>query len=173
MGASKRIAEMVISEAASRVQPGQAFMSVRFGNVLGSRGSVVPTFLRQIAAGGPVTITDERMTRYFMTIPEATRLVLQAGALAGNGSVYLLNMGEPMRIVDLARDLIRLAGREVEIRITGIRPGEKLYEELLTRREHVDATSHSDIFTARLKQPDPQWLHAELERLEGPRLGEA
>lgn len=166
MGSSKRLAEMIISVAAQSAAPNQAFMSVRFGNVLGSRGSVVPTFIRQIEAGGPVTITDQRMTRYFMTIPEASRLVLQAGALAGNGKVYVLKMGNPVKIVDLARDLIKLSGREIEIRETGIRRGEKLYEELLTDREKVDETSHEEIFEARLETPDADWLEAELTRLE-------
>ena len=166
MGSSKRLAEMIISVAAQSAAPDQAFMSVRFGNVLGSRGSVVPTFIRQIEAGGPVTITDQRMTRYFMTIPEASRLVLQAGALAGNGKVYVLKMGNPVKIVDLARDLIKLSGRDIAIKETGIRRGEKLYEELLTDREKVDETSHEEIFEARLETPDPEWLEAELSRLE-------
>jgi FlaA1/EpsC-like NDP-sugar epimerase len=127
MGASKRVAEMVIAEAAGRAAPGQAFVSVRFGNVLGSRGSVVPTFLQQIRQGGPLTITHPDMTRYFMTIPEASRLVLQAGGLADNGTVYLLNMGEPVRILDLAQDVIRLSGaQDVEVVFSGVRPGEKL-----------------------------------------------
>ncbi|MPY67632.1 polysaccharide biosynthesis protein [Deinococcus sp. SDU3-2] len=166
MGASKRLAEMIISVAAQSANPDQAFMSVRFGNVLGSRGSVVPTFIRQIEAGGPVTITDERMTRYFMTIPEASRLVLQAGALADNGKVYVLKMGQPVRIVDLAQDLIRLSGQDIKILVTGMRRGEKLYEELLTAHESVDQTPHEDIFIARLEVPDAEWLAAELAALE-------
>ncbi|CAM3738038.1 polysaccharide biosynthesis protein [Deinococcus frigens] len=153
MGASKRVAEMVIADAASRAAAGQAFVSVRFGNVLGSRGSVVPTFLQQIQMGGPVTITHPDMTRYFMTIPEASRLVLQAGSLADNGSVYLLNMGEPVKIADLARDVIRLSGaQDIEVVFSGIRPGEKLYEELLTSGEDVIPTRHAEIFSARLQQ---------------------
>lgn len=153
MGASKRIAEMVIADAASRAAAGQAFVSVRFGNVLGSRGSVVPTFLQQIQLGGPVTITHPDMTRYFMTIPEASRLVLQAGGLADNGSVYLLNMGEPVKIADLARDVIRLTGaQDIEVVFSGMRPGEKLYEELLTSGEDVIPTRHTEIFSARLQQ---------------------
>ncbi len=110
MGSTKRLAEMVVSTAAQRAQPGQAFMSVRFGNVLGSRGSVVPTFMAQIRAGGPVTVTHPEMVRYFMTIPEAARLVLQAGGLASNSSVYILDMGQPVKIVDLARDVVQLSG---------------------------------------------------------------
>ncbi|OLV16413.1 polysaccharide biosynthesis protein [Deinococcus marmoris] len=159
MGASKRIAEMVIADAASRAAAGQAFVSVRFGNVLGSRGSVVPTFLQQIQLGGPVTITHPDMTRYFMTIPEASRLVLQAGGLADNGSVYLLNMGEPVKIADLARDVIRLTGaQDIEVVFSGMRPGEKLYEELLTSGEDVIPTSHTEIFSARLQQVQPGQL---------------
>ncbi len=156
MGASKRVAEMVIADAATRAAPGQAFVSVRFGNVLGSRGSVVPTFLQQIRLGGPVTITHPDMTRYFMTIPEASRLVLQAGGLADNGSVYLLDMGEPVKIADLARDVIRLSGaQDIEIVCSGMRPGEKLYEELLTSGEDVIPTRHTEIFSAQLQQVQP------------------
>ena len=125
-------------------------MSVRFGNVLGSRGSVVPLFERQIADGGPITITDRRMTRYFMTIPEASQLVLQAGALAQNGAIYILDMGEPVRIVDLAEDLIRLSGLEpyadIDIVEVGARPGEKLFEELTTVDEERRRAVHEKIF---------------------------
>jgi FlaA1/EpsC-like NDP-sugar epimerase len=130
MGATKRIAEQLVQHAASKHH--RNFVSVRFGNVLGSRGSVVPTFLRQIRAGGPVTVTHPEMRRYFMTIPESVQLVLQAGALGGGGEVFVLDMGEQIRIVDIATDLIRLSGLEVgadvEIKFTGVRPGEKLYE---------------------------------------------
>lgn len=153
MGASKRVAEMVIADAASRAAAGQAFVSVRFGNVLGSRGSVVPTFLQQIRLGGPITITHPDMTRYFMTIPEASRLVLQAGGLADNGNVYLLDMGEPVKISDLAKDVIRLSGaQDIEVVYSGVRPGEKLYEELLTSGEDVIPTRHTEIFSAQLQQ---------------------
>ena len=159
MGASKRVAEIVIAGAARRAKAEQAFVSVRFGNVLGSRGSVVPTFMAQIRAGGPVTVTHPDMRRYFMTIPEAARLVLQAGGLAQNGNVYVLNMGDPVRIQDLARDVIRLSGAQnIEIVYSGVRPGEKLYEELLTTSENVDATAHSEISTARLAEVDPDWI---------------
>ncbi|GGM13511.1 polysaccharide biosynthesis protein [Deinococcus aerophilus] len=173
MGASKRVAEMVIAEAAGRAAPGQAFMSVRFGNVLGSRGSVVPTFLQQIRQGGPLTITHPDMTRYFMTIPEASRLVLQAGGLADNGTVYLLNMGEPVRILDLAQDVIRLSGaQDVEVVFSGVRPGEKLYEELLTSGENVGATRHSEIFSAPLQEPDSGQLRHLLGALQAAADGQ-
>jgi FlaA1/EpsC-like NDP-sugar epimerase len=153
MGASKRVAEYVVEWASCQAGPGQEFVSVRFGNVLGSRGSVVPLFKQQILNGGPVTITHPDITRYFMTIPEASQLVIQAGALGGNGSVYVLDMGQPVRIVDLANDLIRLSGlkpgEDIEIEYTGIRQGEKMYEELLTDEESTTATRHSKIFSAR------------------------
>lgn len=153
MGASKRAAEYVVESIARRAASGQVFVSVRFGNVLGSRGSVVPLFKQQISQGGPVTVTHPEMTRYFMTIPEAAQLVLQAGGLGDNGAVYVLDMGEPVKIVDLATDLIRLSGFEpevdIEIRFSGIRPGEKLFEELLTPEEGTIATRHEKIFVAR------------------------
>ena len=155
MGASKRVAEYIVCRAAEKAEKGQEFVSVRFGNVLGSRGSVVPLFKQQIRNGGPVTITHPEMTRYFMTIPEASQLVLQAGGLGGNGSVYVLDMEQPVKIVDLATDLISLSGLEagvdIEIAYTGMRPGEKLFEELLTAEEGTDATRHSKIFTARTR----------------------
>lgn len=166
MGASKRVAEMIVSAGAVRSKPDQAFVSVRFGNVLGSRGSVVPTFMAQIRAGGPITVTHPEMVRYFMTIPEAARLVLQAGGLAESGKVYVLNMGDPVKIADLARDVIHLSGaKDVDIVFSGVRPGEKLYEELLTSSEGTSSTTHSEIFSANLAQVEPALLKQQLDQL--------
>lgn len=168
MGASKRVAEMLVSGGARRAAAGQALVSVRFGNVLGSRGSVVPTFMAQIRAGGPITVTHPEMVRYFMTIPEAARLVLQAGGLAENGKVYVLNMGDPVRIADLAHDVIRLSGAQnIDVVFSGVRPGEKLYEELLTSSEGTEATSHQEIFSARLEQVDEDVLRRQVGALCG------
>lgn len=150
MGATKRVAEMLVLDAA-RVS-GRPYVAVRFGNVLGSRGSVVLTFKRQIAAGGPVTVTHPEMRRYFMTIPEAVQLVLQASVLGRTGEIFMLDMGEPVKVVDLARDMIRLSGlevgRDIDICFTGMRPGEKLFEELFARGEEYQPTAHSKIFVA-------------------------
>ena len=132
------------------------FVAVRFGNVLGSRGSVIPLFKKQIAKGGPVTVTDAEMKRYFMTIPEASQLVLQAGAMAKGGEVFVLDMGKPVRIYDLAKDLIKLSGfipdKDIEIKITGLRPGEKLFEELLSAEDGTEKTTHSKIFNSQDKR---------------------
>ena len=153
MGASKRISEQIVQWGASQAKGNQSFVSVRFGNVLGSRGSVIPKFKEQIKRGGPVSITHPDMVRYFMTIPEASQLVLQAGALNMNGSVYVLDMGDPVNIENMARDLIVLSGlepdKDIKIEYTGIRPGEKLYEELLTAEEGTDMTHHEKIYVAR------------------------
>lgn len=150
MGATKRIAEMLVHRAAEVSQ--RSYVAVRFGNVLGSRGSVILTFKRQIAAGGPITITHPEMQRYFMTIPEAVQLVLQAATLGQQGEVFMLDMGEPVKIVDLARDMIRLSGleegRDIDIVYTGVRPGEKLFEELFADGEHYRPTSHDKLFIA-------------------------
>jgi len=158
MGASKRVAEMVITSL--NHQQTTQFLAVRFGNVLGSRGSVIPIFQEQIKKGGPVTITHPEMKRYFMTIPEAVLLVLQAGAMGNGGEVFVLDMGEPVKIYDVACELIRLSGLEPEkdipIVFTGMRPGEKLFEEVLTAEEGVEPTAHPKIFKARIKDPLPQ-----------------
>lgn len=151
MGATKRVAEMIIHDL--NASSSTAFAAVRFGNVLGSRGSVIPLFQRQIENGGPVTVTHRDMVRYFMTIPEAVQLVIQASVLAQGGEVFVLDMGQPVRIYDLARDLIRLSGLEPEkdipIVFTGIRPGEKLYEELLTEEEGLAVTKYDRILMSR------------------------
>jgi len=150
MGASKRVAELLVHQAARR--SGRPYAAVRFGNVLGSRGSVVLTFKHQIAAGGPVTVTDPEMKRFFMTIPEAVQLVLQAAVLGQGGEAFVLDMGEPVKIVDLARDLIDLSGlevgRDIDIVFTGMRPGEKLFEELFVPGEDYERTTHDKIFIA-------------------------
>ena len=165
MGATKRIAEIIVRLAAAREN--KHYVAVRFGNVLGSRGSVVPSFIQQIERGGPVTVTHPEMRRFFMTIPESVQLVLQAGALGKGGELFVLDMGEPVRIADLARDLIRLSGLEegvdIEIEYTGIRPGEKLYEEVFFGDEDVRQTEHPKVIRAVSEEPS--------EALDGP-IGE-
>lgn len=167
MGATKRTAELVLQEINQHSQT--KFVTVRFGNVLGSRGSVVPLFEKQIAAGGPVTVTHKDMTRFFMTIPEAVQLVLQAGSQAEGGEVFLFDMGKPVKINDMAEDLIRLhgltPGRDIKIVYTGLRPGEKLYEELLTSEEGTTSTKHKKIFKAQIQPLDEADLQQSLQTL--------
>lgn len=170
MGATKRVAEMVIQTLNDRYDT--RYAAVRFGNVLGSRGSVIPIFQEQIARGGPVTITHPEMTRYFMTIPEAVQLVIQAGAMARGGEIFVLDMGEPVKIVDLAYDLIRLSGLEpevdIEIKYIGMRPGEKLHEEFLTAEEGTTATKHKRIFVAKPNGVDAGAIEALIQRIADP-----
>lgn len=167
MGMSKRVAEMVVQAIGAKSQT--KFMAVRFGNVLGSRGSVVPMFRKQIAEGGPVTVTHPDMTRYFMTIPEAVQLVIQAGAMGHGGEVFVLDMGEPIRITRLAEEIIRLSGMEpgknMDIVYTGVRPGEKLFEEILTTEEVATATKHRKIFMAKDAEPDVEILRATMREI--------
>lgn len=167
MGCTKRVAEMFVQSMNSISET--RFAAVRFGNVLGSRGSVIPLFKKQIAKGGPVTVTHPDMKRYFMTIPEASQLVLQAGAMAEGGEVFVLDMGEPVKIYDLARDMITLSGMipevDIEIKFTGLRPGEKLFEELLSAEDGIEATQHKKIFTAMIKCVDKTKLDFQIRRL--------
>jgi FlaA1/EpsC-like NDP-sugar epimerase len=168
MGVTKRVTEMII-QTLDQISETK-FVAVRFGNVLGSRGSVVPVFKKQIAEGGPVTVTHPEMIRYFMTIPEAVQLVIQAGAMAQGGEIFILDMGQPVKIADLARDLIRLSGltpdEDVEIRYTGIRPGEKLYEEILTSEEGTSATKHNRIFVGKPTEFSREELRQVISDLE-------
>lgn len=168
MGASKRLAEHVIQYLNSKGKT--KFAAVRFGNVLGSNGSAIPLFQRQIAMGGPVTVTDKRITRYFMTIPEAARLVLTAGHMAETGEIFILDMGEPVNIDDIARTLIRLSGYrpdiDIKIEYTGLRPGEKLYEELFLDEEKPDETRYRGIYIGRVKTPEPEIIEKNLEWLK-------
>lgn len=171
MGASKRVAEMVVKDLGSKSKT--KFVAVRFGNVLESNGSVVPMFKRQIAEGGPVTVTDREVKRYFMTLPEASQLVIQAGALGRGGEVFVLDMGEPIKVLDLAKELIRLSGLEIdediEIKIVGLRPGEKLFEELLTAEERsgvLGNSGHKKIFIAKVEEVDEEKLEKDIKELE-------
>jgi FlaA1/EpsC-like NDP-sugar epimerase len=175
MGASKRVAELVVQATAQEAAGSTRFAMVRFGNVLGSSGSVVPLFRRQIAEGGPITLTHPEIIRYFMTIPEAAQLVLQAAVLAEGGDVFLLDMGEPVRIKDLAEQMVRLSGLtvrdahrpngDIEIMCTGLRPGEKLYEELLIDADS-EATAHPLIFRARERALPPEELWPRIDALQ-------
>jgi FlaA1/EpsC-like NDP-sugar epimerase len=169
MGCTKRVAEMYVQGLNSRVTT--QYVTVRFGNVLGSSGSVVPIFKQQIAQGGPVTVTHPEMTRYFMTIPEAAQLVLQAGAMGKGGEIFVLDMGEPVKIVDLARDMITLTGlrpgTDIEIRFSGVRPGEKLFEELMSKGEHIGDTAHPKIGIWKHRAEDWAGVCSGIERLLG------
>jgi FlaA1/EpsC-like NDP-sugar epimerase len=169
MGASKALAEWAI-EAAQHRWRDTRYSAVRFGNVLGSSGSVVPIFRRQITAGGPVTVTDEKMTRYFMTIPEAVQLIIRSGELSTGGEVFVLEMGDPVKIVDLARNMIRLAGLEPEVDIAidvvGRRPGEKLHEELFNPGERPQPTPAERIVFASRPPLDPVWVESAFARIE-------
>jgi FlaA1/EpsC-like NDP-sugar epimerase len=170
MGASKRVAE-IYTQALSAANGGRTqFKAVRFGNVLDSAGSVVPAFRKQIAAGGPVRVTHPDMTRYFMTIPEASQLVLQAAATGTGGQIYLLDMGEPVKIVDLARQMITLSGfrpgEDIDIVFTGIRPGEKLFEELRTAGEDIEPTVHPKVLVWRSRPPDLSQVNEVMAELE-------
>lgn len=166
MGASKRIAE-IYAQAANH-QGKTKFVTTRFGNVLGSNGSVIPLFQRQIEQGGPITVTDENVTRFFMTIPEACQLVLEAGIMGEGGEIFVFDMGESVKIIDLAKKMIQLSGlelgKDIEIKITGLRPGEKLYEELLSDKENTIATHHPQILKAKIREEDPSQLK-EIENL--------
>lgn len=161
MGVTKRLAEMVCQGLQDK--RGTDFVIVRFGNVLGSSGSVIPKFREQISAGGPITVTHPDITRYFMSIPEASQLVMQAGLMGKRGEIFVLDMGEPVRIVDLAKDMIKLSGfteDEIKIKFTGLRPGEKLFEELLSQNEIILATPHKKLWIASAKSVDKKWVNS-------------
>lgn len=170
MGTSKRIAELVV-QATQREYPKTRYVSVRFGNVLGSSGSVIPLFREQIRRGGPVTVTHPDIKRYFMTIPEASRLVLQAAMMGRGGEIFVLDMGTPIKIASLARRMIELSGLkpdvDIAIQYTGLRPGEKMFEELSVKGEHAEKTRHPKIFIGKIAQPDPEWLKEGMKRLRG------
>jgi FlaA1/EpsC-like NDP-sugar epimerase len=177
MGASKRIAEKYVQSLYLKCQERNdglyttKFITTRFGNVLGSNGSVVPLFSKQIAEGGPITITHPDIIRYFMTIPEACQLVLEAGSMGNGGEIYIFDMGKPVKIIDLARKMIRLAGfvpdRDIKIKIVGLRPGEKLFEELLNDTSKTLPTYHEKIMIAQEIQEEFEDLHIEIEELIG------
>ena len=169
MGATKRVCEMIVQSMNSLYDT--RYIAVRFGNVLGSNGSVIPLFKKQIEMGGPVTVTDKRVTRYFMTIPEAVSLILQAGAFAVGGEVFVLDMGSPVRIDDMARKMIRLSGLEpdvdIKIEYTGLRPGEKLYEELLLQAEGMEKTDNDLIYIGHQTMYTPEEIQEKLNILRG------
>lgn len=175
MGASKRLAEMVCQSLESAEKSNTHFVIVRFGNVLGSSGSVIPKFREQIAKGGPITVTHPEITRYFMSIPEATQLVLQAGLMGNGGEIFVLDMGEPVKIAELAKDMIRLSGfnqDEIKINYTGLRPGEKLYEELLADDELTQPTPHPKLRIAIARKADVRWVKKLLKWVESCQLND-
>ena len=172
MGATKRVTEMIV-QYFDRLAPNTQFAAVRFGNVLGSNGSVIPIFKKQIECGGPVTVTDPEITRYFMTIPEAAQLVIQAGSLSKGGEVFVLDMGEPVRILDLAEKIIKLSGyvpyKDIDIVFTGLRPGEKLYEELTMTEEMAGRvkTANDKIFVTPPLDFSDEKMEKALKKLRG------
>jgi len=167
MGCSKRIAEIYAQSANSR--GATKFITTRFGNVLASNGSVIPLFKKQIDAGGPLTVTDKNITRYFMTIPEACQLVLEAGMMGEGKEIFVFDMGESVKIYDLAVKMVKLSGlelgKDIQIKITGLRPGEKLYEELLTKSEETITTHHPQILKAKVREYDFEEISKTIERL--------
>jgi FlaA1/EpsC-like NDP-sugar epimerase len=162
MGATKRVSELYTQSRNLLPKIRTHFITTRFGNVLGSNGSVIPVFRKQIEAGGPITITHKEITRYFMTIPEACNLVLEAGAMGKGGEIFVFDMGESVKILDLARKMIKLSGleegRDIEIKFVGLRPGEKLYEELLATKEDTKDTHHPKIMIANVSPVNPDWV---------------
>ena len=171
MGCSKRICEIYVQSLDKAIKEGKVkghtqFVTTRFGNVLGSNGSVIPLFEKQIKAGGPVTVTDERIIRYFMLIPEACKLVLEAGTHGNGGEIFVFDMGEPVRISDLAKRMIKLSGaKDVQIKYTGLRPGEKLYEELLSTEENTKPSFHEKIRIAEVREYDYEDVEKDVEKL--------
>jgi FlaA1/EpsC-like NDP-sugar epimerase len=175
MGASKRLAEMVCQSLQMDGKSKTNFVIVRFGNVLGSSGSVIPKFREQIASGGPVTVTHPEITRFFMSIPEAAQLVMQAGLMGKSGEIFVLDMGEPVKIAELAKDMIRLSGfseDEIKISYTGLRPGEKLYEELLADDELTQPTPHPKLRIAIARKADSLWVKKLLKWIESCQLAD-
>jgi FlaA1/EpsC-like NDP-sugar epimerase len=171
LGQSKALCEWIVEVYGHRPECSTRFVAVRFGNVLNSSGSVIPIFQRQLEKGGPLTVTHPEMTRYFMTIPEAVSLIVQAGAIGGRGQVFVLDMGEPVKIVDLARNMIRLSGkqpeRDIRIEFIGAKPGEKLHEDLWNAEEKVAPSSHPKLLRATRKPIEAEWLEEGLSELEG------
>ena len=170
MGASKRIAEIYI-QSLNKQQVETAFITTRFGNVLGSNGSVIPRFKKQIEEGGPITVTHPQVTRFFMTIPEACQLVLEAGAMGKGGEIFIFDMGKSVKIVDLAKKMVKLSGlqlgKDIQISFTGLRPGEKLYEELLADKENTMPTHHSQIMIAKVRSYEFNEVNGKIDQLIG------